>query len=1383
MKSNNKKIDKANETKKNKNPIEHKNEENKENDSISNNDVKLQTDKLELQNKKDIIDSTDKKNIYSDIKLYKINVENFKSFEGKHEIGYFQNFSVVMGPNGSGKSNIIDAICFALGMKTVSLRTKNLKELIYKKNSDIDVNEEEKKLSKNTIINRNNIDEDIKNNKNTKRNKKQEIPNSISSENDNNRSAYVELNFRCLNPFNINILQASQINNFINKTNINNKKNLKSSSLNKMDLEGEEFLLIKFKRTISTKGNSEYFIDDKKTNYEEYLEKLEKLNIPSKARYFILVQGAIDTLLSKKNDLSETIEFLSGSIDYKEEYQSLKNQIDNINAEMSKHSSEINSIKMDKNKIKMQIQNEEKFNELISELNHLLEKLFLFRIVNEDMLINNNLSLLSQNEVSLKSIQEEKKNNLDKIKKNNLEVKNLESSVKFDDAEGEAIKKEYEESNSNLINCNEKIKLYEAQIFGKISMINQKKIDITKNLSKKNELNSSLEKLEKEIQMLKMKIDLDDPSLNIPKPLIEEYRKISYNYDLEAFTLKNQINELQKEITEAKNKQNLTDKKKDSSEVEKLNLEKELKNSKEKEITEIENRAKLEEKIRSLKNGFIEKTKENEESQKIYSSLKTKQEELQKRLTEYENYSNENSRRKKISELILKNEKVYGFLFELITPIKKQLELPVKVSLLKYLGYLIVEDTETAKQCSEFFKQKEISADVIVLENIPQKSFDENLRNILGSLGNLVVDLIDCKKKGIKEAIRYFIKDVVLCHDPNQNNLNTIRQRGFTSIITLDGTSYKKGTITSGNYKNLEQYSFNYMANSIEEFAKLENEANENELKIKELEEKINNKAFEGLNKIKLKLSESENLSEASNRQIKSIIENISRLKNEIKEKDNFMNITISKQLEEINEILIIKKMKLTELENNQTNIQNKFFEEFMKKHNIVSLKIFEAYSIEEIKRLVEEAKILEEKKIKIKIQIKSFDSQDEILEKLEKSLQEDKEKKKLLEFDKENLDKIFKKISKAFELYKDNKNEDYKKIKILKDEIEKVNSDLDRIENRIRALLKNKVDFTHKIKTAIENKKNILQESKLNLENYITEIGVNLSSVFISFYANLENHLIENNEILEKQNLLFDISLIEKKNKYSEKSYDDFDFVNEKMQKIKTKFCEKIKDLDKYVKIITLIDNEYDKLRDREDELTNKKREINLLIQSLIEECDTKKIAFEEVKAKRKNLFDQFFEKLSQKLSEVYKDLTKPLDNNSPGGSVYIYKTNNEEPFLGNVCYLPTPPGKRCIHDIDLLSGGEKTIAILCLLISIQSICNTPIIILDEIDAYLDPHHELMLERLFKRKSDDFQIIIVTHKSNIFRSAHTLIGTYFNKKKNSSIPLSLDMKKLLLQD
>lgn len=61
-------------------------------------------------------------------------IEGFKSYAHRTVIdGFDCNFNAITGLNGSGKSNILDAICFVLGLSTLSLvRVTNLQELIYK---------------------------------------------------------------------------------------------------------------------------------------------------------------------------------------------------------------------------------------------------------------------------------------------------------------------------------------------------------------------------------------------------------------------------------------------------------------------------------------------------------------------------------------------------------------------------------------------------------------------------------------------------------------------------------------------------------------------------------------------------------------------------------------------------------------------------------------------------------------------------------------------------------------------------------------------------------------------------------------------------------------------------------------------------------------------------------------------------------------------------------------------------------------------------------------------------------------------------------------------------------------------------------------------------
>eukprot|EP00760_Papus_ankaliazontas_P007400 PhM_4_TR1333/c0_g1_i1/m.48645/K06675/SMC4; structural maintenance of chromosome 4 len=61
-----------------------------------------------------------------------IELENFKSYAGKHRIGPFHDtFTAVIGPNGSGKSNILDSLLFVFGKRAKQIRLDKFSELIH----------------------------------------------------------------------------------------------------------------------------------------------------------------------------------------------------------------------------------------------------------------------------------------------------------------------------------------------------------------------------------------------------------------------------------------------------------------------------------------------------------------------------------------------------------------------------------------------------------------------------------------------------------------------------------------------------------------------------------------------------------------------------------------------------------------------------------------------------------------------------------------------------------------------------------------------------------------------------------------------------------------------------------------------------------------------------------------------------------------------------------------------------------------------------------------------------------------------------------------------------------------------------------------------------
>jgi chromosome segregation ATPase len=62
-----------------------------------------------------------------------------------------------------------------------------------------------------------------------------------------------------------------------------------------------------------------------------------------------------------------------------------------------------------------------------------------------------------------------------------------------------------------------------------------------------------------------------------------------------------------------------------------------------------------------------------------------------------------------------------------------------------------------------------------------------------------------------------------------------------------------------------------------------------------------------------------------------------------------------------------------------------------------------------------------------------------------------------------------------------------------------------------------------------------------------------------------------------------------------------------------------------------------------------------------------------------------------------------------------------HDTPFDSQIIFDFCPPGKRHGVDIDSLSGGEKTIAALAFVFALAQVKAPPIVIMDEVDAFLD--------------------------------------------------------------
>jgi chromosome segregation protein len=154
---------------------------------------------------------------------------------------------------------------------------------------------------------------------------------------------------------------------------------------------------------------------------------------------------------------------------------------------------------------------------------------------------------------------------------------------------------------------------------------------------------------------------------------------------------------------------------------------------------------------------------------------------------------------------------------------------------------------------------------------------------------------------------------------------------------------------------------------------------------------------------------------------------------------------------------------------------------------------------------------------------------------------------------------------------------------------------------------------------------------------------------------------------------------------------------------------------------------------------------------QDIIDSVASTEEALREIKRRSRERFRHAFEQINKNFSELFQELFG-------GGKGEMSLIEADDVLESGIDVIAQPPGKR-LQNVLLLSGGEKAMAALALVLGIFHYRPAPFCLLDEVDAPLDEANVGRFTNKVAQMSQNTQFIVITHNKRTMEMAKALYG------------------------
>ena len=560
----------------------------------------------------------------------------------------------------------------------------------------------------------------------------------------------------------------------------------------------------KWKRSITSGGSSEYRINDRVVTAQQYNEALEAENILIKAKNFLVFQGDVEAIAAQTpQDLTRLIEQISGSLEYKAEYERLEAEAEkaaeNQNYQLGRRrgiNSEIKQYQEQKKEAEnFQKKTEERDDAVIT---HILWKLYHFQRVMDE-----SSAQIQEHQENLKEF----RRNVAVFEKK-LEAARKEQSAtgrevgKIDKAIG-AKEKSIEDRENSLVPIDEKITQSTqsmANLRKKIEAISKDRDDQIANIKKLEKDVATVEKAQQHFEkqwsetLRKQGKELsDDDRKELTKLQAEAMKKSSDNRtkldnltrqlksdEVTVNNLQGKIGNLESTVASLRN------------EVENIKNRREQCKAEASQIT-----IEMDEKKKKYDEARSSRTRINQ----ARTALEEKLQEAATKLEAAESGRRQNEKEARTRNTVAELKRTYpgvrGRVAELCKPKQKKYDEAIIIAMGREFDAVIVDTEKTGMDCVQHLKERRIAPlTFIPLDNIKVTTGNSAVKGIPGA--RLTIDTIDFDPS-LERAIAYACGGSVVCDSINVAKDIVYNKKIQVKAVSIEGSViHKAGTMTGG---------------------------------------------------------------------------------------------------------------------------------------------------------------------------------------------------------------------------------------------------------------------------------------------------------------------------------------------------------------------------------------------------------------------------------------------------------------------------------------------------------------------------------------------------------------------------------------------------------